>query len=160
MKQMEISKYLKIVTAGVAVLFSAFVLWFMPFVLHEALAGDWGKSVFWGSCVFLWLTAVPCYLALYRFWGICVKIGRDESFSDSNAEALKKISHYMLADSVLYALLLASAFLFSWYTYLGILLFAVILILFVCISLTVLSAALSHLVYKASRMQEEQDLTI
>ena len=38
--------------------------------------------------------------------------------------------------------------------------FAVVLILFLCIALTVVCAVLSHLVLNASRLQEDQDLTI
>lgn len=160
MKQREISRYLKVVTAGVTVLFLIFVVWFMPSVLKKTVLEAWGKTAFWASCCFLWVTAVPCLLSLYRFWGICVKIGEDQSFSRQNAEALKRISHYMLADSIFYALFLACTCIFSWYTYIGELLFGTILVLFICVALTVLSAALSHLVYKASQLQEDQDLTI
>lgn len=160
MKQREISRYLKAVTVGVTVLFLVFVVWFMPSILKKTVLEEWGDTVFWGGCGFIWITAVPCLLSLYRFWGICIRIGEDESFSINNAEALKQISHYMLADSILYGVFLAGTCIFSWYTYIGELLFGSILVLCICVTLTVLSAALSHLVYKASKLQEDQDLTI
>lgn len=70
------------------------------------------------------------------------------------------MSHCTLADSVLYALFLGAFCILGWYS-LGIgYLFGIVLILFICITLTVLCAALSHLVYNASQIQEDQDLTI
>lgn len=160
MKQGEISKYLKIVTLGVAVLFLIFILWFLPSVLNKAMMDRWGSRVFYTACGIIWVTAVPCLMCLYRFWGICVRIGRDQSFCRENAKALKEMSYYMLADSILYTLILAAVCLFSWYRYLEGMIFGIILILFICIALTVLCAALSHLVYKAVTLQEDQDLTI
>lgn len=91
----------------------------------------------------------------------CLQQNRGEQvFCRENAEALKKMSHYTLVDSVLYALFLAVFCILGWYSF-GIgYLFGIVLILFICITLTVLCAALSHLVYNASQMQEDQDLTI
>lgn len=159
MGQKEMSKYLKIITAGISVFLLILILWFLPMGLREFLPGE-ADNVYWGLCGFVWLTAVPCFLCLVKFWGICTRIGEDNSFSRENAKALRIMSHYMLADSVLYALFLVLFCILGWYSY-GIgFLFGIILILFVCITLTVLCAVLSHLVYNASRMQEDQDLTI
>ena len=85
---------------------------------------------------------------------------QNRSFCRENAEALRQMSHCTLADSVLYALFLGAFCILGWYS-LGIgYLFGIVLILFICITLTVLCAALSHLVYNASQIQEDQDLTI
>ena len=139
MKQTEMSKYLKLITAGTGILFLALVAWFLPSVLRQVLDGQAGKGV---------------------YWGVCSRIGENKSFCRENAEALKQMSHYTLADSVLYALFLAVFCVLGWYS-LGIgYLFGIVLILFICITLTVLCAALSHLVYNASQIQEDQDLTI
>lgn len=158
MEQKEISGYLKFITIGIAVLFFIFVVWFLPSIVWESVAD--GGSVFWGICAFLWVTAVPCFLCLWKFWGICVRIGKDRSFSKENADALKRMSHYMLTDTILYAAVFGLTCILEWYEKVSWILFGIILILFICITLTILCAALSHLVYKASRMQEEQDLTI
>ena len=66
----------------------------------------------------------------------------------------------MMADSGLYGGFLILFFLMGWYRKTGIMIFAVVLILFLCIALTVVCAVLSHLVLKASELQEDQDLTI
>ena len=107
MKQTEMSKYLKLITAGTGILFLALVAWFLPSVLRQVLDGQAGKGVYWGTCIFIWITAIPCFLCLVKFWGVCSRIGENKSFCRENAEALKQMSHYTLADSVLYALFLA-----------------------------------------------------
>lgn len=158
MKQNEISRYLKFITIGISLLFVIFVVWFLPMLIRETIVAE--GRVFWGICSFFWITAIPCFLSLWKFWGICVRIGQDKSFSRENAEALKQMSHYMLTDAGLYAVVFIFTCIFRWYQTVSWLLFGILLILFVCITLTILCAALSHLVYKASQMQEEQDLTI
>lgn len=70
------------------------------------------------------------------------------------------MSQYMLADGVLYTGFLLWFFLAGWYTDAAWLLFPILLAVFISVTLTVLCAALSHLVQRASDMQEEQDLTI
>lgn len=159
MKQTEMSKYLKLITVGIGILFLALILWFMPMALKQNLQ-EGTDAVRWGICVFAWVTSVPCFLCLVKFWGICGRIGENKSFSRENAEGLRQMSHYMLTDSILYALFLAVFCILGWYAY-GIgFLFGIVLVLFVCITLTVVCAVLSHLVYNASQMQEDQDLTI
>lgn len=130
------------------------------FGTEAGAGGAGGKGIYWGTCIFIWITAVPCFVCLVKFWGICSRIGENRSFCRENAEALRQMSHCTLADSVLYALFLGAFCILGWYS-LGIgYLFGIVLILFICITLTVLCAALSHLVYNASQIQEDQDLTI
>ncbi len=160
MSQKEMAGYLKLLTVGIGVLFLIFVLWFLPSALWQVLPELMGKTFFYGICGFLWVTAVPCMVCLGMFWGICVRIGKDQSFCRENARALKRMSHWMMADTVLYGAVLTATFVMGWYRKIGFMIFAVILILFLCIALTVVCAVLSHLVYKASRLQEDQDLTI
>ena len=160
MSQKEMAGYLKLIAAGIGVLFLLFVLWFLPSALWQILPDLMGKTFFYGVCGFIWVTAVPCLVCLGLFWGICVRIGEDRSFSGENARALKRMSHWMMADSVLYGGFLILFFLMGWYRKTGIMIFAVVLILFLCIALTVVCAVLSHLVLKASELQEDQDLTI
>lgn len=160
MNQKEMSRYLKFITIGSGVLFLAFVGWFLPSIIGNLILKEAGSSAYWFACGFVWITAVPCLLCLRKFWGICVRIGRDESFTRENASALKGMSHYMLVDCVLYTVLLAAACVEGWYDYSIGLLFGIVLILFICIICMIVCAALSHLVYKASQLQDDQDLTI
>ena len=66
----------------------------------------------------------------------------------------------MLVDCMLYTVLLAGICVEKWYEYQVGLIFGVLLILFLCMAFVIICAALSHLVYKASEMQDDQDLTI
>lgn len=160
MKQREMSKYLKAVTIGVGLLLLAFVFWFLPLVLRETLTELAGNGGYHGVCILVDVSALPAVMCLVRFWGICGSIGQDESFSRENAVRLKRMSQYMLADAVLYAGFLVWFFMAGWYQNAAWLLFPVLLAIFISVTLTVLCAALSHLVQNASELKEEQDLTI
>ena len=160
MKQSEMSGYLKIVTLLVGVFLLVFVLWFLPLVLKDTLVEAAGTDGYKGTCLLVCISAVPALLSLVRFWGICGSIGRDQSFSPVNALRLKRMSQYMLTDAALYAGFLVWFFAAGWYKKAAWLLFAVLLAIFISVALTVLCAALSHLVQKASALKEEQELTI
>ena len=160
MKQTEMSGYLKMITVGVGILLLAFVFWFLPLVLKEPLTDTAGKGGYQGTCILVGISAVPALLCLVRFWGICESIRKDQSFSGENARRLKRMSQYMLADVVLYSGFLVWFFLAGWYTGAAWLIFPVLLAIFISVTLTVLCAALSHLVQSASEIQEEQELTI
>ncbi len=160
MKQTEMSGYLKMITIGVGVLLAAFVFWFLPLVLREPLIDTAGEGGYRGTCGLIWLSAVPALMCLVHFWGICESIRKDQSFSRENAGRLKRMSQYMLIDAVLYAGFLVWFFLAGWYQGAAWLIFPVLLAIFISVTLVVLCAALSHLVQKASEIQEEQELTI
>lgn len=161
MKQQEMSKYLKVITIGVAILFLIFIVWFLPSVFSQVIVEGKGVPSFWGACGIIWVSAIPVFLCIWKFWSICVRIGRDESFSKANAIALKQMSFLFLIDGAWYALVFFAAGIWKWYVPYGMmLLFGIFLISALCISLTVACASLSHLVYKASKLQEDHELTI
>ncbi len=137
------------------------------FVRVGALGGVSAKEVAYtpvrfqnGTCGLIWVSAVPAFLCLIRFWEICESIRKDRSFSMENALRLKRMSQYMLADTILYTGFLAWFFLAGWYVAAAWLIFPVLLAIFISVALTVLCAVLSHLVQKAEEIQEEQELTI
>ena len=108
--------------------------------------------------IFLWITAIPCYLVLIFGYWIAVEIGRDNSFSIINARLLKYISGLAALDSVF--LFAGSGIFYALgMSHGGLMLFCV-LVVFGGIAVTVAAAALSHLVYKAAALKEETELTI
>lgn len=108
--------------------------------------------------IFLWITAIPCYLVLICGYRIAVEIGRDNSFSIINARLLKYISGLAAFDSVF--LFAGSGIFYALgMSHGGLMLFCV-LVVFGGIAVTVAAAALSHLVYKAAALKEETELTI
>lgn len=159
MQQKEMARWLKLVTllAGAA---GVFAVWFLiPALLDRLIPEDTCAAVLWLPLVgFCWLTALPCFACLWQFWGICTRIGQDRSFCAENAAALKRISQLLFVDCALYLIFGAAAAILRALTPGRVLL--IVTILLVGVTLTVLSAALSHLIWKASELQRDADLTI
>lgn len=107
---------------------------------------------------FLLLTAAPCYGGLACGWRIAGEIGRDNTFSRKNAGLLKWVSILAGADAGFF-FLGNVALLFAGWNHPSILL-ASLLVVFAGASIAVVSAGVSHLVYKAALMREEAELTI
>lgn len=94
--------------------------------------------------IFIWLTAIPCYLVLIFAWKIARNIENDRSFCIENAGALKRISTLAVIDSVFFLLGNIVMFLLNM-NHPSIVLFS-LLIVFVGIAIAVTTTALSHLV--------------
>ena len=159
MQQMEVSKWLKAITILTAIAGLIFFLVVMPLLAHDfAVMYPEAAYLMWPGMIYGWCIGVVCYAILYRFWKVCVEIGRDNSFSEENAIAFRTISRL--------AMVLAGMW-FCGVVFLAIVralgpAFAIfmILIAFICIVIAVLAAALSHLIYKSYEMRRENDLTI
>ena len=104
------------------------------------------------------LTAVPVLWALVHAWQVAWNIGQDRSFSRTNAEHLKVISVLAAADGGYY--LLISLVFFFLVPRDAVTLLAPAVLVMLAAAASVTAAALSHLVLKAARLQEENDLTI
>ena len=114
--------------------------------------------MYWPCLVFIWITAVPFYFALYKGWLICQEISNDNSFCQENAQRLKEISKLASSECILYSA--ATIILFIMNLLHPSILLMTLFIIFVGISIAVVSAAISHLVEKASELKKENDLTI
>ena len=159
MKQESLAKWLKGIIIGVFICVLILCLYVLPF---------WGKEVIEGNLelnqgflpwmIFLWLAALPCFGVLILGWKVAGEIGKDHSFSGKNARYLKQVSGLSLADS---AFFFAGnlLYLILGFNRLGIF-FLSCIIVFVGIAVSVAAALISHLIYKAARMQEENELTI
>lgn len=159
MNQKNLSKWLKLITILVTIM-----LTFLLFVIIPAYGRDIvcvnsnysGWYMPW--LLFIWLLGIPCYVVLVVFWGICNEIKIDNSFSMKNAKALSIISKLALVDSFVCFL---GILVFSSLQMIHISILVVgILVIIVGIAVSVIAAALGHLVQKASKMKEENDLTI
>lgn len=162
MKQKSLSNWLKIIFAGVAVCMAVVYCYLLPV---------WGRECFNTSFFYTedsawftpWLivtliTAVPCCIAIVLGWRIAIEIGRDNSFSETNSKLLMNISflaaldagYYFVANIVLLIIGMNHPAVF----------FLVIMVCFAGVAISGVSAALSHLVYKAAKINEENELTI
>ncbi len=108
--------------------------------------------------VVILLTGIPIYIALYYAWKIADNIGKDNSFSYANADSLKRIARLAVAD-VVYFFLANLVMTFLGMNHPGVLLLS-FAVDFAGIAAAVCFAALSHLVLKAAKIKEENDLTI
>ena len=161
MNHKEMTRYLKIITIVLGVLLLAFVIFYMPTSLFARLKLIGGPNVY--LIIFFLaveLSIIPCLLALYQFWCICKRIESENSFCMENAQSLKKMSQLMLLDLFLFIGVGMLYFTLPLPTITEIFGVALLLIIPVCIILSIICAALSHLVQKASVLQEEHDYTV
>lgn len=159
MKQKSLSIWLKTITIGMALIGA--VLYFAVFpVLGNDTAQQYPEysHCFYPWLIFLWLTAVPCYIVLIFVWKTAGNIGRDNSFCKENAVMMKNISLLAAIDSAFFFVGNIVYWLIG-FNHPSILL-ASFVVVFLGVSFSVAAAAISHLIYKAADMKEENDLTI
>ena len=159
MEQNTLSKWLKVILLGVAL--CGLIVYFIVIpVCGTTIVNDYPEFAycFWPWMVFLWLTGIPCYIALYFGWKIASNIGLDQSFTDDNATLLKWIS-WLAAGDAGYFFIGNIVLLLMNMNHPGIILLS-LLVVFAGVAISVAAAALSHLVQKAALLQEENDLTI
>lgn len=159
MNQISLSKWLKGIIAGMAVCGGIIYFYLIPYLGKEI---TWANPEFaycyWPWLIVLWISAIPCYVALFFGWKIVVEIGKDNSFSRKNAEYLKRISVLAVTDSVFFfganlVLMMMGM------NHPGVFLLS-LFVDFAGIAAAIVSASLSHLVQKAAEIREENELTI
>ncbi|MEY8392824.1 DUF2975 domain-containing protein [Lachnospiraceae bacterium] len=159
MTQKSLSTWLKAVILGIAFCGVILCVFLLPAIGKDIVAEnpEFSSWYYPWFCV-LWIAAVPCYLALYHGWKITVEIGRNRSFSMENAIYLKRISMFAIADTAYFFLANLLLIVFK-RNHPGIFI-ASLFVDFAGVVIAVVAAALSHLVQKAAKMQQENDLTI
>jgi len=160
MKQVALSIWLKFIIIGVGICGLIVYGMVIPMLgqaiaVYEQGAFDY---CYWPWLVFIWITAIPCYLVLVFAWKIASNIGRDKSFTAANAKYLKWISVLAVADATFF-FVGNIVYLFLNMNHPGIVLFS-LLVVFAGVAVAIASAALSHLVLKAEVLQEQSDWTI
>ncbi|TGY95905.1 DUF2975 domain-containing protein [Petralouisia muris] len=159
MTQKSLSSWLKGIIVGITVCGTVIYFYLVPMFGQEAAEANPEFSYCYAPWLaVIWLSAVPCYLALYFGWKITVEIGRDNSFSMENARYLKRISVLALLDSGYFFLANLILLLLNM-NHPGILLIS-LFVEFAGVAVAVTAAALSHLVQKAAEIQNENELTI
>ncbi len=159
MSQKKLALWLRAVITGCGLCGLCIYLVVLPLAGREMTA-DYpeyaGAYLPW--LIFLWLTAVPCYLVLVCGWQIAIEIGQDNSFSYRNAKLLSWVSWLALIDSGLFFAgnLILLAFQLSH----PVVVVASMFVVFAGAAIAAAAAILSHLVRKAASLQEDSNLTI
>lgn len=159
MKHDIFAKCLKAAIAGVTLIGLACCVYLIPFCgnyLVERYPEYGFARLPW--VIFIYICAVPCFIAMGLCWRIADNIGKDNSFSFENAKLFKIFSYLALGDSIFF-LVVSVIFLFVGLNHPGILL-ASMLVVFIGLTVYVCTAALAYLVDKAATLKEENDLTI
>ena len=157
MDQKKLAIWLKAIVVGCALcglaLFGFILPKFLVYVSEEVPGTPYQA---WTA--FMWVLAVPCYGVLVCVWRVAGRIGMNRSFSHENARALRAVALLAGLDA---ALLLAGSVVF-WLMgkSLPVLALASAFTCFAGLAISVGAACLSHLVLKAAKLQEENDLTI
>ena len=159
MKQKELAFWLKFIIIGTAVcggiIYAGIIPHFLKYLVEQNSFAE--KNVLpW--LISIWVSAIPCYVVLLLGWFVSTNIGKDNSFSKENARHLKWVSFMALID-VVYYFVINLIFLVADMSHPFVMGIALI-ICFCGTAFSVVTAALSHLVEKASVMKEENDLTI
>ena len=134
-------------------------------VYLPVLADEWRTaapeyaSLYLPALIFVELTALPILAAFVLAWRIAGDIGRDNSFCRANAGRMKAISLLALGD-VIYFWAGIDVFWFCFGAGSGPELILAILIGSAGLILAVCAGALSHLILKAAKLREENDLTV
>ena len=160
MKQVALSKWLKFIIIGVGIcglIVYGAVIPMLGQTLAIYLNGEFDYC-YWPWLGFIWITGIPCYPVLIFAWKIACNIGRDQSFTATNAKYLKWISVLAAADAAFFFTGII-VYLFLNLNHPGIVLFS-LLVVFAGVAVAIASAALSHLVLKAEVLQEQSDWTI
>lgn len=159
MNQSNLSKWLKFITIAVGIIGLIVFLFLLPMVGREfARSNPEYSYCYYPWLIFIWIMAIPCYMVLGFFWSICNQIQTNHSFSDKNAKSLIWISGLAIFDTIL-CFAGNVTFLLLSMSHPGIFI-GFLIVVFSGIAIAIVSAALSHLVKKASILQDENDLTI
>lgn len=108
--------------------------------------------------LFLCGTALPVYAVLVIGWLIARDVGNDRSFRAANAKRLKWCAILAAADSA-YFFIGNAALLLCNCSHPGVMILSMLVVM-AGVAVSVIFAALSHLVGKAADLQEQSDLTV
>ena len=159
MKHRELARWLKLlaILSGIVILFLAFLL--VPNVAKEmALTRTKYAHLQMPFNLFVWVSVIPFMLSLLNAWKIFNQIGQDNSFSKQNAHYLTNISRLSLIELVYYFIGIILLLVFNLLH--PPIIIAMAVVIFIAFALSIITAALSHLVNKAAEIKDENDLTV
>ena len=159
MNRKSLARCLKGIVCFLMVVGIAVYAGMIPDMVHSAAKSFPELAYLATPCIVLAsLTALPVLLALYEFWNICTRIAQDRSFCRENARGMTVIGACALADTV-YCFGITVFLCVKGASNPGVLL-VMMGVMVVGLAIAVAAFLLSHLVEKASAMEEEIQLTV
>jgi len=165
MQQKTLVSWLKAIIILFGILLAILLFVVVPSVGQRAVADTPEAAfLFWPCLAGIWLMGVPVYLMLIEAWKVCRRIADGRPFCRENARSFVSVGQYCLADcgilftgNVVYAAVTLPKGLDVYPMVVPVL---SLLLIFIGLAVAVAAATLSHLVYKASDINEENELTI
>lgn len=159
MRQLTLATYLKGIIVFTALIITVFMAAVIPSMIIS-MGDEFPEFKYLvNPCIItIGIGIFPIYAALIAFWNICTQIAKDNSFCKKNSSLLVLIGKCSVIDTVYY-------FGFTIFLYIvkafnpGVLLISTFTIV-VGLAIAIATFLLSHLVEKASTLQEENNMTI
>lgn len=159
MKRDTISKLLKIMILGMGIGGFAIFLLVFPTVSKELVSSYPEFSNYYLPwLIFIWLTAIPCYIVLGLMWKFATSVRQGTIFTFINGKRMKKIFFWTVSDTTFF--LLGNIFLFLLNRSHPSIFILSMGIIFIGYSIAVISVAFAEFLNGAAALQEENALTI
>lgn len=165
MQQKTLVSWLKAILIIFGILLAALLFAILP-TAGLKVTGTMPEAdfLYWPCLIFSWLFGTPIFLMLLEAWKVCSRIGSGQPFCQDNARSFVILcQNSLIACGILLAgnigLIIVSAVTGLAVYPMAVPIFSMLLI-FVGLAAAVASATLSHLIYKASDINEENQLTI
>lgn len=165
MSQISLSNWLKIIIVLMAVCGLVVYIYVFPILMASlvpvpinGMKKFVGLDIRFEWSLILWVSAIPCYAVLIYGWLIARNIGMDKSFTKVNAKYLRNIMIVTLVDCIYF--FIANVIMFSKEKSTELIFAVSFTAVFAGIIFAAVIACLSHLVLKAAKLQEDNDLTI
>ncbi|SDO00202.1 DUF2975 domain-containing protein [Halobacillus aidingensis] len=110
--------------------------------------------------IYMYLTAVPFYMALYQAFKLLTYIDRNQAFSDLSVKALRVIKFCAITISVLYVVLMPVIYMVAEIDDAPGLIMIGMIIIFASAVIAVFAAVLQRLLQEAITIKSENDLTV
>jgi hypothetical protein len=151
--------YLKLADAVIGIAVLALCIWWIP-TLADRAVNMYPEFTFLRNpvLIYIFITAIPFYFALYHTYRLLNYIEKKNAFSDMAVASLKLIKHYAMIEVILYLLgLVALALMKALHP--GIIIMGGV-IAFAALTVSLFAALLQELLRNALEIKEENDLTV
>jgi hypothetical protein len=156
--------FLKIAVVLIGLPVLAVCIFLLPQLAMEAFEhakdGAVLAYVVFGILLVMYASAIPFYMALYQAFKLLIYIDKNEAFSQTSVDALKKIKKYAFTISGFYVIALPLVFMVAqWDDAPGLVLLGMVIV-GASLVIGVFAAVLQRLLQEAIDIKSENDLTV